>query len=424
MSTEKKEPIPEEFKKIIKDFISDILITFPEYEPIVSKWWVITDFSELPQDKQDEKMEFIFKHCLAVFPERFFDILYQTPDMFGDSSTLNTEFLPGISFKYLFKCDISDKTRETMWKYLQLILLALVGSMKNKTAFGDTAKLFESINEDEFKGKLEETLGKIQQIFQGTKSTEGKNEDAEGNDTEGIEGTKFGGVNMDNLPNADEIQDHISGMLGGKLGQLAKEIAEETADSLNIDMENVTDAKDVFQNLFKNPGKLMGLVKNVGDKLNERIKSGDIKENELYSEATEIMNRMKDMPGLDNIQGLLKKMGMAGGIPGMAGGMAGAMAGMDGGGMPNLGRNTKLDTNAMKNQSERLEKSAKMKEKLKQRSEMKNAQKIVSEMATKAAFDAQFVSQKNALSDDALVALIDGQDKGQDKSSKKKKSKK
>jgi hypothetical protein len=189
-------------------------------------------------------------------------------------------------------------------------------------------------------------------------------------------------------------------------------------------MENVTDAKDVFQNLFKNPGKLMGLVKNVGDKLNERIKSGDIKENELYSEATEIMNRMKDMPGLDNIQGLLKKMGMAGGIPGMAGGMAGAMAGMDGGGMPNLGRNTKLDTNAMKNQSERLEKSAKMKEKLKQRSEMKNAQKIVSEMATKAAFDAQVVSQKNALSDDALVALIDGQDKSQDKSSKKKKSKK
>ena len=415
MSTEKKEPIPDEFKKIIKDFISDILITFPEYEPIVSKWWVITDFSELPQDKQDEKMEFIFKHCLAVFPERFFDILYQTADMFGDSSTLNTEFLPGISFKYLFKCDISDKTRETMWKYLQLILLALVGSMKNKTAFGDTAKLFESINEDEFKGKLEETLGKIQQIFQGTKSTEGKNEDAEGNDTEGIEGTKFGGVNMDNLPNADEIQDHISGMLGGKLGQLAKEIAEETAETLNIDMENVTDAKDVFQNLFKNPGKLMGLVKNVGDKLNERIKSGDIKENELYSEATEIMNRMKDMPGLDNIQGLLKKMGMAGGIPGMAGG---------GGEMPNLGRNTKLDTNAMKNQSERLEKSAKMKEKLKQRSEMKNAQKIVSEMATKAAFDAQVVSQKNALSDDALVALIDGQDKGQDESSKKKKSKK
>jgi hypothetical protein len=415
MSTEKKEPVPEEFKKIIKDFISDILITFPEYEPIVSKWWVSKDFSELPQDKQDEKMEFIFKHCLAVFPERFFDILYQTPDMFGDSSTLNTEFLPGISFKYLFKCDISDKTRETIWKYLQLILLALVGSMKNKSAFGDTAKLFESINEDEFKDKLEETLEKMQKVFQGTKDTDNDN-DKEGS-TEGKEDAKFGDVNMDNLPNADEIQDHISGMLGGKLGQLAKEIAEETAGSLNIDMENVTDAKDVFQNLFKNPGKLMGLVKNVGDKLNERMKSGDIKENELYSEATELMNKMKDMPGLDNIQSLLKKMGMAGGMPG-------GMPGGGGGEMPNLGRNTKLDTNAMKNQAERLEKSAKMKEKLKQRSEMKNAQKIVSEMATKAAFDAQVVSQKNALSDDALVALIDGQGKDQDKSSKKKKSKK
>jgi hypothetical protein len=31
MSAEKGEPIPEEFQKIIKDFISDILNTFPEY---------------------------------------------------------------------------------------------------------------------------------------------------------------------------------------------------------------------------------------------------------------------------------------------------------------------------------------------------------------------------------------------------------
>ena len=30
---------PEEFYKIINDFISDILITFPEYTGIISRWW-------------------------------------------------------------------------------------------------------------------------------------------------------------------------------------------------------------------------------------------------------------------------------------------------------------------------------------------------------------------------------------------------
>ena len=31
--------IPDEFPKIIKDFVSDIKATFPEYQPFISKWW-------------------------------------------------------------------------------------------------------------------------------------------------------------------------------------------------------------------------------------------------------------------------------------------------------------------------------------------------------------------------------------------------
>jgi hypothetical protein len=217
-------------------------------------------------------------------------------------------------------------------------------------------------------------------------------ENADKNDSSSSSSTSnenpMNGVNMDNFPNAEQIQDHLTGMLGGKLGQLAKEIAEETAENLNIVMENVTDAKDVFQNLFKNPGKLMGLVKNVGSKLDERIKSGEIKESELYSEATEIMNRMKDMPGMDNIQSMLKQMGMAGGA------------------MPNLGRNTKVDVNAMQNHLNRLEKTAKMKENMKKKAELKHAQKLAEQLAEKAAVEARAAAQKNAMSEEELIAFI------------------
>jgi len=401
MSTERVESIPEEFQKIIKDFIADILTTFPEYEPIILKWWT-KDFSLLSEEEQTAKMEYIFKHCLKVFPESFFNILYQNAIMFSDdnaASSANSEFLPGISFKYLWKCEISDKTRETIWKYLQLILLSLVGSMKNKDAFGDTAKLFESINEDDFKSKLEETLGNMQKLFE--------NVDQSGDSSE----KPMNGVNMENLPNAEQIHDHITGMLGGKLGKLAKEIAEETAENLNIDMENVTDAKDVFQNLFKNPGKLMGLVKNVGNKLDERLKSGELKESELYSEATELMNRMKDMPGMDNIQSMMRQMGMAGGA------------------MPNLGRNTKVDVNAMQGHLNRLEKNAKMKENMKKKAEMRHTQKLAEQLAERAAIEARVVAQKSAMSDDELVAFIENGDRKSEtskpkSSGKKKKGKK
>lgn len=340
--------IPEEFKKVIGDFISDISNTFPEYLPIINRWWktkedILTEEEIIADRKQ--KIEAVFSHCIHVFPERFFDILYQNAEIFKEDSVVNTEFLPGLSFKYLWNCDISDKTKETIWKYLQLILLSIIGCVKDQSAFGDTAKLFESINENEFKDKLQETLEKMQNLFE---PTEGQKE---GEKTETAGSSE--GMNM---PSADEIHSHINGMLGGKLGDLAREIAEETAGNLNIDMDNVTDVKGVFQNLFKNPGKLMNLVKSVGDKLDTKIKSGEINQSELMAEATEIMSKMKDMPGMGDIQSMLSKMGM--------------------GGMRSMGKNVRVDTNAMKMQMEKYTRMEQMKEKMKRKAEQakKNAE--------------------------------------------------
>jgi hypothetical protein len=340
--------IPEEFKKVIGDFISDISNTFPEYLPIINRWWktkedILTE-EEIVADRK-QKIDAIFTHCIHVFPERFFDILYQNVEIFKEDSVVNTEFLPGISFKYLWNCDISDKTKETIWKYLQLILLSIIGCVKDQSAFGDTAKLFESINEDEFKDKLQETLEKMQNLFEKSDTTEG--DDKTSSSEKGTEGM--------NMPSADEIHSHINGMLGGKLGDLAREIAEETAGNLNIDMDNVTDVKGVFQNLFKNPGKLMSLVKNVGDKLDTKIKSGEINQSELMAEASEIMNKMKDMPGMGDIQSMLGKMGM--------------------GGMGGMGKNVRVDTNAMKMQMDKYSKMEQMKERIRRKAEKNQQQK-------------------------------------------------
>ena len=74
--------------------------------------------------------------------------------------------------------------------------------------------------------------------------------------------------------------------------------------------ENISDVNDVFSKLLKDPTKLMSMVKNVGTKLDEKIKSGDIKESELLEEATTLMNKMKEMPGMGNMQEMLAKMGL------------------------------------------------------------------------------------------------------------------
>jgi len=312
--------IPEKFEKIIRDFMGDLTMTFPEYEMLIKKFFLKPDW-----------IQSMYAHCLTVFPERFMDILYKNVEIFSAESKVNTDFLPGISFRYLWQCDITDATKETIWRYLQLISVTLVA--KGTADFSDTANIFDAINETEFKEKLAETLEKMQTMFTGPNAEDPPAEPAPSM--------------SDDEDGEPSMNEHMQGIMGGKLGDLAREIAEETAGNFTEDMENVTDANEVFQKLFKNPGKLMGLVKNVGEKLDSRIKSGDINESELLSEATELMGKMKNMPGMDNIQEMMAKMG--------------------------LGKKAKVNTAAMGAKMAQLEKSEQLKEQIRKNAEERRA---------------------------------------------------
>jgi len=380
---EEETKIPDEFSKVIKDLIRDIKETFPEVVPLINKWWKESSEFEYIEDElertkafeesQQSSIKFLFSFCQKKFPPRFFEVLYQNDEMFKVDSDIDTEFLPHIHFKNLWQFDITQKTRDTIWKYLQLILFSIVGSLENREAFGDSAKLFEAINQDDFKNKLEETLSQMQGLFDiPTPETDTNNDNPNESSSKG-------------LPNADDIHEHINGMLDGQLGKLAKEIAEETAANLNIDMENITDMKDVFSNLVKNPTKLMGLVKSVGDKLDSRIKSGEIKESELISEATEIMNKMKGMPGMENIQSMLGKMG----IPGLG------------------GKGTKMNMGAMESQMNKNLKTAQMRERMKAKAEASNLAKLQSQMSASAAASASASEKQGVpLTDEQIFSVF------------------
>ena len=380
--------IPDEFIKVIKDFIGDISHTFPEYVPLINKWWKTREqLSHIENEEEREEVytktyekniKKLFTFCQKKYPPRFFDILYQNEDIFKEDSEVDTEFLPTIFFKNLWNFDISEKTRETIWKYLQLILFSIVSTIDNKDAFGDSAKLFEAINEDDFKNKLEETLNNMHNLFDMSSA--------------GDFNSKFGdfenlgsNLNMEDMPNASDLHEHITGMLDGKLGKLAREIAEETAADLNMDMENVTDMKDVFNKLIKNPTKLMGLVKNVGNKLESKIKSGDIKESELIAEASELMSKMKNMPGMENIQSMLGKMGM-----------------------PNMGKGVKLNTGAMEAQMNRNMKTAQMKERMRAKAE---ASRLAKEQAAQLNQTQSQTQNVSKVSEEEIIKLFSVGDK-------------
>jgi hypothetical protein len=423
--------ISPEFQTIILDFLRDIDCSFPEYRETLSKY---LGYSHEMKPMPDELYIELYTHCRAVYPVKFFDILYKNESLFSfasgtpsageagstrssreglrprdeqvsdadkaqasgvsgtssaggtnDTSTAQasgvsgtssaggtndtstaSNFLPGVDFREIWATeDITENTKDIIWKYLQLILFSIVNNLSDMGSFGDTAKLFEAIDDNELKTKLEEVIGEMGSMFGA--SGGGAADGADGSTgTEGLDETfkkatefmneAFSGApgtapgTAPPVPDASSIHEHLSSILNGKIGKLAKEIAEETATDLNLNMENETSMKGVFQQLLKNPAKLSGIIKSVGSKLDSKLKSGELKESEIMQEASELMSKMKNMPGMNNLASMLSKMGMN-----MPGGMGGGGGG-GGGGKVNFG--------AMQSQLNRNMKQAQMRERL------------------------------------------------------------
>lgn len=370
--------ISPEFQTIILDFLRDIDCSFPEYRETLGKY---LGYSHEMKPMPDELYIELYTHCRAIYPVRFFDILYKNEALFAynmeDNSTGHStvsdasresgagsagatnnatgadkaqasdvsgagsagatsgasNLLPGVDFREIWATeDLAENTKDIIWKYLQLILFSIVNNLSDMGSFGDTAKLFEAIDDSELKTKLEEVIGEMGSMFggngaagtgtaAGTAAGEGMSDKFADFMNEAFSGASAGtgaAGTTPPIPDANSIHEHLSSILNGKIGKLAKEIAEETAADLNLDMENETTMKGVFQQLLKNPGKLSGIIKSVGTKLDSKLKSGELKESEIMQEASELMSKMKNMPGMNNLASMLSKMGMN--MPGMGGG--------------------------------------------------------------------------------------------------------
>ena len=390
--------ISPEFQTIILDFLRDIDCSFPEYREVLDKY---LGYSHEMKPMPDELYIELYSHCRAVYPVKFFDILYKNDSLFAvsppapapvpdatapapdaESEQPPIEFLPGVDFREIWAtADITSNTKDIIWKYIQLILFSIVNNLSDMGSFGDTAKLFEAIDDNELKTKLEEVIGEMGSMFgNAADATGASSSGAEGMDESFKKATEFmneafsgaagagaGAGTAPPMPDASSIHEHLSSILNGKIGKLAKEIAEETAADLNLNMENETSMKGVFQQLLKNPGKLSGIIKTVGSKLDSKLKSGELKESEIMQEASELMSKMKNMPGMNNLASMLSKMGMN--VPGGMGG--------GGGGKVNFG--------AMQSQLNKNLKQAQMRERLLKKVQDKQAAAVATVAAAAAA---------------------------------------
>jgi hypothetical protein len=278
-------------------------------------------------------------------------------------------FLPGVEFKLLFNCiGVSEKTIKAMWKYLQLIMFTVVGSMQDKSKFGDAMNLFENVDDSELQTKMSDAISSMSEFFQNINLDNEPKESAAQNQEENTNPNPF------NIPNAEDLHGHIKGMLDGKIGALAKEMAEEISqdmsDILGEDGANIKSTQDVLKTLMQNPKKITGLIKTVGDKLNQKISSGEISQEELMKEAGNMIGKMKEMSGGSgaDFQNMFKDMAKNMGM--------------------NIPKNAKIDMNALN----RMTEQSSMRDRLKAKMAQKKAKEA------EAAILAQKMAEQNAKS--------------------------
>mgnify|MGYP006138008005 CR=1 FL=1 len=341
--------VPKNFRSLVADFTRDLSTTFPEYTHVWNKWG--------NEDTTDDELETLFIFCGKVYPVNFFDILNQNEDIFKEGSDDDVYFLPNMCFKLIFNSEgLSQTSKKVIWKYLQLMLFTVVGTMDDKKSFGETASMFEGIDEGELQEKLQDAMKDITGLFAGMNTefennTPDTNEEDDDKSTDGdlpnMEGFKNMFKNMEGMPDLDNLQSSIKSMFDGKIGELAKEMAEEIADDfkdvLGDDIDTTADPKNILKKLMKNPAKISNLMKTVSTKLDAKMKDGSISKEELMKEASEMMSKMKDMGGEgggENITEMFKN-------------MAKSMGGM--------GKNMRFDQNAMNRMTKRESRVANMK---------------------------------------------------------------
>jgi len=320
--------------------------------------------------------------------------MYTNADIFDAGSKQNVDFLPDVDFRLLFNCPgVSEKTKTSIWKYLQLILFTAVGSVNDPKRFGDAANIFEAMDENELQSKMAETLESVGEFFKNMEyedddtrkeTDENENMGAEDAQAEGSEGaevdelsnamkdifeslhknaSKTAGTNANGekpglkLPNPEVLKEHLKTLLDGKIGKLAKEFTDEFTHDLKdffdeTDEVNMKSSKDVLMKLIKDPKKMVLILKKITTKLQERMKRGDISQEELMGEMAGLMEKMKDMGGGADFADMMK--GLAG-TPFMKMFEKG------------LGGGAKMDMNKLNQMS----KQAEMKERLRKKMEMK-----------------------------------------------------
>ena len=270
----------ESASKLFKSLINDVINVFPEYEKRLMKYYSSTLESE---DNDDPKL----KEFLEDIEEITDNIIEKDINVFNEDPVI----LQNVSFKLIWNSDISDNTKNSLWKYLQSFCIINIQNKSGKDKIQEVLKKIES-NEKVKDKETVKNMKKIQKL----------NEHFDINEIKGV---------IENNPETVEKgmneMDEMFSNTG--IGKLAKEITEE------LDIENMVNSGGGIQDLFSG-GNIANIMQTISSKMEDN--KDTLNSDDLMKEATNICGSMQGNPLFSSLMG-----GMTGDLMGALGGGGG-----------------------------------------------------------------------------------------------------
>ena len=247
----------EKFNFYLKSFLGELVTIFPEHKETIDN-----EYSEVLGAESLIVDTYVKEYMDSVTPYHS-DIAQKNDKLFLGENEL--KFLRNLDFRGFWTKDLSDSTRENVWKYLQTLYV-----LGRKIVASD-----DDVNEmlNELNSKDEETLKSHQKEMMDMIENMSK-------------------ITDENRSNNSEVENLFN---NGIISDIAKELTTEL-DLDKLDMGNPQNMNEAFSNIMGGGGgnNFFNLISKVGEKIQNKVESGQINQGDLISEAQKMMGGLRN----------------------------------------------------------------------------------------------------------------------------------
>ena len=264
---------------LFKSFINDIIKVFPEYKIKLEDIYSSVLLAETCKIDETELLKEFLERVHLLNKK----ITNKDETVFNDDPLILTD----ISFKNIWNTNISYKTKETIWKYLQTFCLISLNNISNKELLSALTELSEDKVVELTNKKLASDVKKIKTMTANiaepiaddicTANLDEPSNNYQTTQTNSVTDTP---VNpLEQLMNNSEI------------GKLAEQVSKELDIEKMLGGADSDNPMDIISNLMSGGSmdKIMGTIHNI---VNSKMDSGELNKESMMNEAQGIYGQL------------------------------------------------------------------------------------------------------------------------------------